>query len=135
MSGDGELSVWCAKRTLLAHVQRPHRRGYWGTVKLDVLDGAAVVLEVLDDLGVHKSHDIGYGDDRLDFRLLAGHVVGQSWRGAAVCVVGGGHPVLLDHDVVLGRAFLQGLQHIGGDAGSRGDGCAGRLEQQAADGG
>lgn len=124
----------CAKRTLLGHVQRPERLGRRGSVELYALDRSALCLQVLCNLShINLSDNIRDSDGRLDVVVLAGHVLRQSWRGAPICVIGGRDSLLLNNNIVFGRAFLQRLQNIGGDAGRLCDGCARGLQEQAVD--
>jgi len=66
---------------------------------------------------IDSANNVGNRHSRLDFGVLARHVLAQLWHGASVCVVGGGNAILLDDDVRLGRAVLEGLEDVDGDFG------------------
>ena len=47
--------------------------------------------------------------------VVASHVAAQLWRGAAVCIVGGGDSPLLNDDVGPGGTVFEGLEYVSRD--------------------
>ena len=68
-----------------------------------------------DGCGIDISDNIWDRDSRLDLIVVASQVAAQLWRGAAVCIVGGGDSPLLNDDVGPGGTVFEGLEDVGRD--------------------